>query len=449
MVFGRGRKAKQEQLTEPGETREADAPRKARPDRPGRRPAAPPGPFDVSEIENQDGYVDLGALLIAPREGLQLRLEVEEATQRVVAVTMDLDGSSLQLQAFAAPRSEGLWDEIREQIGQSVGSQGGQVEEIQGPFGTELVAKLPAGGADGSQGYRVARFIGVDGPRWFLRGVLGGDAALDRDAAAALEDLFRQIVVVRGESPMPPRDLLQLRLPKDSNAAAPPPPDQGRPPTRAARTWTGDNPDWLMPPARTRRLRSPSGGCRSAAGCCATASSNRSPMRRPARWRVHAIVVDHDAPPARNRARPRGRIRRTPAGQPRPVPAQRPGPRPAARGLAGPAPIPGIDAGTELRLEGMVTSVTGCPPCSIPATKYSPARRSNDRARTSRAWLRGTSMTRPAHGGPARRGLRGEGRTAPLQQRQHRRPQERRRRPGHRREHPAGSCLPDRLHNHA
>ena len=222
MVFGRGRKAKQEQPTEP-ETPEA-APA-------GSAAAAAgdfrvsKGPFDVSEVENQDGYVDLGALLIAPREGLQLRLEVEEATQRVVAVTMDLDGSSLQLQAFAAPRSEGLWDEIREQIGQSVGSQGGQVEEIQGSFGTELVAKLPVAGPDGTHGYRVARFIGVDGPRWFLRGVLGGEAALDRDAAAALEDLFRQIVVVRGESPMPPRDLLQLRLPKDST----PQPPQGAP----------------------------------------------------------------------------------------------------------------------------------------------------------------------------------------------------------------------------
>ncbi len=166
--------------------------------------------------------MDLGALLIAPSEGLQLRLEVEEATQRVVAVTMDLNGSSLQLQAFAAPKTEGLWDEIREQIGQSVGSQGGQVEEVQGAFGTELVAKLPAGAPDGSQGYRVARFIGVDGPRWFLRGVLGGEAAMEREAAAPLESLFRRIVVIRGDSPMPPRDLLQLRLPKDASVTPPP-----------------------------------------------------------------------------------------------------------------------------------------------------------------------------------------------------------------------------------
>src|SRR4051794_26974763 len=220
MVFGRGRKAKQE-LTDPGESLEAAAVGSAAEAGAGTGRSST-GPFDLSEIESQDGYVDLGALLIAPREGLQLRLEVEEATQRVVAVTLDLEGSSLQLQAFAAPRSEGLWDEIREQIGQSVGSQGGQIEEIEGSFGPELVAKLPAGGADGSQGYRVARFIGVDGPRWFLRGVFGGEAALDRDAAAGLEGLFRKIVVVRGDNPMPPRDLLQLRLPKDTMAAPSP-----------------------------------------------------------------------------------------------------------------------------------------------------------------------------------------------------------------------------------
>jgi gas vesicle protein len=219
MVFGLGRKAKKEQAAQPDGTSLPEETADEPAERTGRSAT---GPFDVSEITSQDGYVDLGALLVAPSEGLQLRLEVEEATQRVVAVTMDLNGSSLQLQAFAAPKSEGLWDEIREQIGQSVGSQGGQVEEIQGQFGTELVAKLPAGAPDGSQGYRVARFVGIDGPRWFLRGVLGGAAAMDREAAAPLEALFRRIVVVRGDSPMPPRDLLQLRLPKDARMTPPP-----------------------------------------------------------------------------------------------------------------------------------------------------------------------------------------------------------------------------------
>jgi hypothetical protein len=237
MVFGRRRKAKMEEAAQPEEVQDYDAADEAGgvPEASGRSVT---GPFDVSEVSSKDGYVDLGALPIAPREGLQLRLEVEEATQRVVAVTMDLDGSSLQLQAFAAPRSEGLWDEIREQIGQSVGSQGGQVEEIPGEFGTELVAKLPSGINDGTQGYRVARFIGVDGPRWFLRGMISGPAAESAEAAAPLEEIFRGIVVVRGTDPMPVREQLPLVLPpqaaaqvaaqqaarQQGGAAAPPPP---------------------------------------------------------------------------------------------------------------------------------------------------------------------------------------------------------------------------------
>jgi hypothetical protein len=227
MVFGRGKKAKKQESAELEDVQEDVTPDPAGNAADDRRAN---GPFDVSEVSSRDGYVDLGALLIAPRDGLQLRLEVEEATQRVVAVTMDLEGSSLQLQAFAAPRSEGLWDEIREQLGQSVGGQGGQVEEIPGEYGVELMAKLPAGAPDGSQGYRVARFVGVDGPRWFLRGVFGGEAALDREAAAGLEDLFRKIVVIRGENPMPPRELLQLRLPKDAaGPVAPAEPDLQQP----------------------------------------------------------------------------------------------------------------------------------------------------------------------------------------------------------------------------
>ncbi|MDR6640435.1 DUF3710 domain-containing protein [Paenarthrobacter nitroguajacolicus] len=232
MLFGRGKKSKDEQAETAAAVDEtgtaAGSPEAAEGGTRGDFRLGK-GPLDVDEIEDRDGYVDLGALLISPAEGLQLRLEVEEATQRVVAVTMDLAGSSLQLQAFAAPRSEGLWDEIREQITQSVASQGGETEEIPGAFGTELVAKLPAEATDGSRGFRAARFMGVDGPRWFLRGVLGGEAALDRDAAAGLEELFRRVVVVRGDNPMPPRELLQLRLPKDATAAGQPGASQGTP----------------------------------------------------------------------------------------------------------------------------------------------------------------------------------------------------------------------------
>ncbi|HVT66629.1 MAG TPA: DUF3710 domain-containing protein, partial [Trebonia sp.] len=58
-----------------------------------------------------------------------------------------------------------------------------------------------------------------DGPRWFLRGLFVGAAAEDPAAAAPLEAVLREVVVVRGEHPMPPRDLLELRLPPEAAAA--------------------------------------------------------------------------------------------------------------------------------------------------------------------------------------------------------------------------------------
>ena len=170
------------------------------------------GPFDESEANPVRPYIDVGGIKVLPREGLNLRLEVEEQSKRIVAVGFDYAGSTLQVQPFAAPRSAGLWDETREQIRQQIRQQGGRVEERKGPLGSELLAEVPVT-AEGGAGKRIARFVGVDGPRWFLRGVIGGAATTDVEAAAQIEDLFRSIVVVRGGSPMPPRDLIPLKMP--------------------------------------------------------------------------------------------------------------------------------------------------------------------------------------------------------------------------------------------
>ncbi|WP_431798561.1 DUF3710 domain-containing protein [Microbacterium kunmingense] len=191
-----------------------NSPKSAPPDR------ATEGPFDEAEANPVRPYIDLGGIKVLPREGLNLRLEVEEQTKRIVAVGLDYADSTLQIQPFAAPRSAGLWEETREQIRQQIRQQGGRVEEREGPLGPELLAEVPVvAGPDGGAGKRIARFVGVDGPRWFLRGVIGGAAAADVEAAAKVEDLFRSIVVVRGTSPMPPRDLIPLRMPATPGTA--------------------------------------------------------------------------------------------------------------------------------------------------------------------------------------------------------------------------------------
>lgn len=176
------------------------------------------GPFDEAEANPVRPYVDLGGIKLLPRPDLAVRLEVEEGNKRVVAVALDYAGSTLQLQAFAAPRSSGLWDEIREQIVQQIQKQGGRTTPSAGALGPELRAEIPA---PGGQGMRIARFVGVDGPRWFLRGVISGEAAVNPDAAAKVEELFRSVVVARGSTPMPPRDLIPLHVPSSVAGATP------------------------------------------------------------------------------------------------------------------------------------------------------------------------------------------------------------------------------------
>ena len=51
------------------------------------------GPFDESEANPVRPYVDLGGVKVLPREGLHLRLEVEEGTKRVVAIGLAASGN--------------------------------------------------------------------------------------------------------------------------------------------------------------------------------------------------------------------------------------------------------------------------------------------------------------------------------------------------------------------
>lgn len=170
------------------------------------------GPLDESEAGAIRPSVDLGALRIEPKRGMQLRLEIDKTNNRVIAVTLEYDSSTVQLQPFAAPRSSGLWHGIRAQIMGQVTKQGGTVTEVEGPFGLEVMATVPIQSRS-SFSSRKVRFVGIDGPRWFLRAVIGGPAATSSEAAEIIHTMIRRVVVVRGSTPLPPRDLLPLRVP--------------------------------------------------------------------------------------------------------------------------------------------------------------------------------------------------------------------------------------------
>ena len=228
-VFKRKRKAAQEDLeldasvTEDGVDEgvlagaDADAAGEASAPSP---PSRPKGPWDVTDApEREGGLLDLGALRLPVSEGLDVRVDLSPQGE-VVAATLVRGESALQVSAFAAPRTEGIWDEVRAEISESLGRGGGQAQEASGPFGTELRAGVPTEVPGQGVVLAAARFLGVDGPRWFLRGLITGAAASDADRAAELEADFREIVVVRGGDPMVVRDPLLLTLPPDVQAQA-------------------------------------------------------------------------------------------------------------------------------------------------------------------------------------------------------------------------------------
>ncbi len=178
------------------------------------------GPFDESEVELADGdlvRVNLGSLLIPGLPGVGVQVEADPTTQEVRAVTGVGDQAAVQLQAFAAPRSEGLWDEIRaEMLAELAATEGAEVAEGIGSFGPEVKGVLPGRTAEGKPIRQPVRFVGIDGPRWFLRVVFLGRAAVEPDPEDALHQLVRETIVVRGDSAMPPRDPLPLTLPPDA-----------------------------------------------------------------------------------------------------------------------------------------------------------------------------------------------------------------------------------------
>lgn len=184
-------------------------------------PGRPQGPWDDDDAPADElARLDLGGLRVPVPPEMEVRVDVGP-DGAVVAATLVRGESAMQVNAFAAPRSAGIWAEVRGEIAAVLRDGPGSAQEQDGPYGVELRAEVPAEGPDGAPaGLTPARFLGVDGPRWFLRALLTGPAATDAAAARPFEDALRQVVVVRGDEAMAVRDPLPLTLPKDVAAAA-------------------------------------------------------------------------------------------------------------------------------------------------------------------------------------------------------------------------------------
>jgi hypothetical protein len=185
------------------------------------------GPYDESEVdldEDDGSRVHLGALSVKGRAGVEVRLQADQSTGQVQAMMMVAEDGAMELRPFAAPRHDSIWDDIRERLAAEATRRGGQAAEVDGPYGTALQMVLPATAPDGTQGTQTSTVLGISGPRWLLRVSTFGRPATEYRHDGLLEQVLRDVVVIRGNEPMAPGDPLPLTLPPNARPAPEEPP---------------------------------------------------------------------------------------------------------------------------------------------------------------------------------------------------------------------------------
>ena len=175
------------------------------------------GPFDIDEVDlsaDEVTRLDLGALILTPERGMNIKLVANADTKEILHVVVENGPqSALQLTVFAAPSTGNYCARVRKEI--IAGTQNAKViEQVKGPFGTELRRVLTVSDDKGNEGFAPVRDWLLSGPRWVLNARLVGQAALDTEAkgpAAQLEEFVHNIIVRRGDAAMVPGAVIPLQ----------------------------------------------------------------------------------------------------------------------------------------------------------------------------------------------------------------------------------------------
>ncbi|MCK5891171.1 MAG: DUF3710 domain-containing protein [Aeromicrobium sp.] len=178
------------------------------------------GPWDVADQPELGRRLDFGALRFSVPEGYVVQRPANDDDGLVPVVLLRGPEGALRLRVFAAPRDGGLWDELRADVVREVQERKGTAEEVDGPFGTEVRCVLPVTTPDGAPAVQPSRVIGVDGPRWTVRGTFLGPVAKDPRDDGDLMGVFRGAVVVRGPEARRPGEVLPLTLPAGAREPA-------------------------------------------------------------------------------------------------------------------------------------------------------------------------------------------------------------------------------------
>ena len=157
-----------------------------------------PGPRNFGEVDTTDGYVDMGSILFPAVQGMQLRTQVADDGTTVLQILVVLGNSGIQMSVAAAPRSGGVWEELREEIRKG-----------------DMPMQMP----DGRSATSRMRIIGREGDRWFARIDILGPAAATAEAGTDIEKVIDRIVVRRDDHPRTRLELLPVHLPAGAQEA--------------------------------------------------------------------------------------------------------------------------------------------------------------------------------------------------------------------------------------
>ncbi|MGN6721338.1 MAG: DUF3710 domain-containing protein [Marmoricola sp.] len=174
------------------------------------------GPWDAAEVSSLEGYLDFGSLLVPVVNDAELRLNIDEASGRVMSLAWLTEEAGLEVSVFAAPRTPGVWDELRPDLVADATQRGGTVDHADGPYGAEVICSLPVQLPDGTGAIQATRIFATQGDRWLLRGALMGRPVTESEAAAPWYALFGALIVRRGAGAMPVGEALELRLPPEA-----------------------------------------------------------------------------------------------------------------------------------------------------------------------------------------------------------------------------------------
>lgn len=173
------------------------------------------GPYDITEVSGDDDRIDFGVLRVPKFPGAKIQFTINRRTRDAMGALIQFDGGQMQLNVYAAPKSRSLWADIREELVTSVKADGGTASYREGFFGPEVEARVPRKDVKET---RHVRYVGVDGPRWFLRATLEGQAVVNPAVREKFYEFMKDVVVVRGQEPHPVRDLIMLTIPESAQA---------------------------------------------------------------------------------------------------------------------------------------------------------------------------------------------------------------------------------------